>query len=80
MSGVSYTLKAGNPGDHIPLRAAATADATRLYWFSGQKLLGRTKPGETLEWRPSHPGKTEIFVSDDFGRNASRTIRVDFVP
>ena len=80
VSQVAYTLKLSNPEDRIPLQASAGADAVRLYWFHEQRLLGQTRPGETLEWRPLRSGAIRLYVSDDHGRSASRTVNVDFIP
>lgn len=80
ISHVTYTLKFNNPNGIILLQAHAAANAQRLYWFCGQKLLGQTLPGETLEWRPEQPGWLELSVSDDRGRTATRQIKIEFIP
>lgn len=77
---VTYTLKLNDQGSKIMLQAHAAADAKRLYWFSGQRLLGQSNPGQLLEWRPEHPGQLTLSVSDDRGRTATRRIQIEFIP
>ena len=80
ISYVTYTLKLNVKSNTIMLQAHAAADAQRLYWFSGQRLLGQVNPGEMLEWRPEHPGWFTLSVSDERGRTSSRRILVEFIP
>lgn len=76
---VTYTLKQGNPLDRIPLQARAASQVQTLYWFHEHRLLGQTKPGETLDWRPAQSGRMKLTVVDDHGQSASRTIVVNFI-
>lgn len=80
ISHVTYTLKLNNPNSVILLQAHAAADAKRLYWFNGQRLLGQTEPGKAFLWRPERPGWVELSVSDDRGRASARRIQIDFIP
>lgn len=80
ISYVTYTLKLNTKNNTIALQAHAAADAQRLYWFNGQRLLGQVDPGEMLEWRPEHPGWFTLTVSDERGRTSSRRILVEFIP
>lgn len=80
ISHVTYTLKLNNRGSVIVLQAHAAADAKRLYWFNGQRLLGQTTPGKALEWRPDYPGWFTLSVSDERGRTSTRKIQVEFIP
>ncbi|MGL4667448.1 MAG: hypothetical protein ACRCWR_05930, partial [Saezia sp.] len=75
-----YTLKQSDPDDKIPLQARAASHVQWLYWFHGQRLLGQTRPGETLEWRPQQAGCVQLSVVDDHGKSANRTIVVNFIP
>lgn len=80
ISHVTYTLKLNDQTSTVVLQAHAAADAKRLYWFNGQRLLGQTEPGMPLEWRPERPGWVQLDVSDDRGRTSTRRIQVEFIP
>lgn len=77
---VSYQLRLSQPQESIPLNANAASDATTLYWFADQTLIGQGPPQTTLNWRPGKSGEYRLRVSDDQGRSASRGLRVEFVP
>lgn len=77
LKGVTYSLQKSKPDEHIALRADAPMDSEVLYWFSDNSLLGRSKPGETLSWRPDKAGTFELSVTDDNGRSTRRRLRVD---
>lgn len=76
---VTYTLRQSNPSDKIPLQARAASHVQWLYWFHEGRLLGQTRPGETLEWRPIQGGTIKLNVTDDHGQSAARTINVSFI-
>jgi penicillin-binding protein 1C len=38
---VSYQLRLSQPQESIPLNANAASDATILYWFADQTLIGQ---------------------------------------
>jgi penicillin-binding protein 1C len=77
---VAYTLRLSRPEETIGLQASAGADAEVLYWFAGSRYLGRSRGDEVLPWRPERSGQFDLTVVDPLGRNASRTLAVDFVP
>jgi len=77
---VSYQLRLSQPQESIALNANAASDATTLYWFADQTLIGQAPPQSTLNWRPGKSGEYRLRVSDDQGRSASRGLRVEFVP
>ena len=49
------------------LCATADADTSELMWFNGTQFIGRSKPGQSIEWAPP-PGSYEIVVTDQKGR------------
>ncbi|MBI5597061.1 MAG: transglycosylase domain-containing protein [Elusimicrobia bacterium] len=69
----------GAGAEPLPLTAVADAGAAALYWFAGERFLGRAKPGETLYWDPS-PGTTLVRVVDDRGRSDAQTVAVGAAP
>jgi penicillin-binding protein 1C len=77
---VSYQLRLSQPQESIPLNANAASDATTLYWFADQTLIGQGPPQATLNWRPGKSGEYRLRVTDDQGRSAGRGLRVEFVP
>lgn len=77
---VSYQLRLSQPQESIPLNANAASDATTLYWFADQTLIGQGPPQTTLNWRPGKSGGYRLRVSDDQGRSTSRGLKVEFVP
>jgi penicillin-binding protein 1C len=58
----------------VPL-AAETQQAATLSWFVDGEFLGTRPPEERLWWTP-RPGAHEIVVTDEAGRSARRTLRV----
>ena len=62
----------------IPLRASADADATKIYWFINNRLVGEVRPGETMATRPK-AGENFIKAVDNFGREQEISIRVKFI-
>jgi len=77
---VVYTLRLSRPEETIGLQASAGADAEVLYWFAGSRYLGRSRGDEVLPWRPESSGQFDLTVVDPLGRNANRTLAVEFVP
>ncbi|HLD66322.1 MAG TPA: penicillin-binding protein 1C, partial [Pseudomonas sp.] len=77
---VTYSLRLSQPQESIPLSATVASDARLLYWFADQTLLGQGTPQAGLQWRPERSGHYRIRVSDDQGRSASRSLRVEFLP
>ncbi len=80
LANVSYTLRLSRPEETIDLQATVGADADVLYWFAGSRYLGRNRGDGALPWRPESSGQYELTVVDNLGRNASRTLKVEFVP
>ncbi|GHV50147.1 penicillin-binding protein 1C [Deltaproteobacteria bacterium] len=75
--GVIYHRSLGRPdGTVVTLNAAGEADVTDFFWFSGDKFIGRSKPGEYLRHSPPG-GRSVIRVVDNFGRSQSRSIQVE---
>lgn len=69
MTGTDYIFREKQPErNKIMLYANADADTSELLWFNGTSFIGRTKPGETLEWVPQ-PGIYELSVTDQRGRS-----------
>lgn len=79
LRGVSYTVRASRP-EPLLLRADASGDVRTLFWFVGDEMVGRSKPGETVLWKPSTPRNYLVRVVDDGGRSDSRELNVEFVP
>ena len=78
--GLVYHRSASRPGSGgIALDARADAGANTLFWFYENRFIGRSAPGTPLHWVP--PGGTgTVRVLDDFGRSASRGVRVELLP
>lgn len=78
--GVTYTRRLSDPArSAIPLTASVDADAHSVFWFAGERYLGRSAPDQPLVWRPGD-GEQEIRAMDDLGRETVRTVRVTTVP
>lgn len=80
LRGVVYSLRQSKPGERISLIADSTEERATLYWFAGKSLIGQTRPGVSLEWRPSVAGRFELSVTDDKGRSDSRILQVTIQP
>ena len=52
---------------------------TTLFWFYGNRFIERSAPGSPLHWTPPG-GAGTVRVLDDFGRSASRDLRVELLP
>ena len=69
MSGTDYVFRLKDQKKNkIMLSANADADTSELMWFEGASFIGRSKPGQSLEWTPQ-PGHYEIVVTDQKGRS-----------
>ncbi len=77
---VVYTLRLSRPEENIGLQASIGADAEVMYWFAGNRYLGRIRRDAVLPWRPDHSGRFELTVVDDQGRSTGRGLEVEFVP
>ncbi|MDP2828369.1 MAG: penicillin-binding protein 1C [Sulfuricellaceae bacterium] len=79
LRGVSYTLRVSRP-EPLLLRAEAQGGVNELFWFVDGAMAGRTRPGETLLWRPKEARHYTVRVVDDSGHADSRDLVVEFVP
>ena len=76
MTGTDYVFRQNHPErNKIMLYANADADTSELLWFNGANFLGRTNPGQSLEWSPK-PGFYEITVTDQKGRSDMVLVKV----
>lgn len=76
---VTYTLRRSRPDERIALQATAAGAVKTLYWFSGNRFLGRANPSAALAWRPENAGLFDLRVVDDRGLVAQRDIKVEMV-
>jgi penicillin-binding protein 1C len=87
LRGVTHSLRASR-AEPLLLRAEADGDARTLFWFVDDALIGRAKPGETLEWRvpirdiaeARQAQRYTVRVVDDAGRADSRELDVEWLP
>lgn len=69
MSGTDYVFRFKDQSKNkIMLCASADADTSELMWFMGTEFIGRSKPGQSIEWAPN-PGNYKISVTDQKGRS-----------
>ena len=54
----------------IPFTAIVPADSTELYWFVGNRYVGRAKSKEPFLWHPKL-GNFKVTVMDNLGRSTS---------
>jgi penicillin-binding protein 1C len=73
---VTYTLRTSRPDERIALQATAAGTVKTLYWFSGNRFLGRANPPAPLAWRPDSEGIYDLRVVDDRGQTDERSLRV----
>ena len=74
LTGSAYQFRSSDTSKNtILLCATADADTTEILWFSGVNFIGRSKPGESIEWKPQ-PGTYQLTATDTKGR--SHTIPV----
>lgn len=76
---VTYTLRRSRPEERIALQATAAGTVSTLYWFSGNRFLGRANVATALAWRPEQAGSFDLRVVDDRGLVAERDIRVEIL-
>lgn len=68
-SGVDYVFRYTETSKNVILLCAVgDADTKEILWFADSEFLGRTKPGESLEWKPD-PGQYLVTASDSKGRS-----------
>ena len=78
--GVVYRMPLSDPArGRIPLTADTDADARSVFWFAGDRFLGRSAPGKELLWTPP-PGITDLRAVDDQGRAARQRLVVRAAP
>ncbi len=76
MSGTDYVFRLRDQSrNKIMLCANADADTSELMWFNGSVFIGRSKPGQSLEWAPN-PGYYELIVTDQKGRSDSVFVNI----
>jgi penicillin-binding protein 1C len=61
------------------LLRADSATASPLYWFADDVVLGRARPGQTLEWKPPGAGRYTLRVVDGNGLADSRVVVIEVV-
>ena len=63
----------------MPLVLALRADGEQgaLTWFVDDSLVGRTRQGESIEWRPTRAGRYYLRVVDNNGLADSRVLVVE---
>jgi len=59
----------------VALQADADGDARRVYWFVGDRFLGRREAGQTFWWS-APPGRYTLRAVDDAGRVGERSLLV----
>lgn len=74
ISNVQYHLEIDR--SVIPLSASVDSDTSELYWFANSSFIGKSKPGEIIEWEPGK-GQFDLIVTDDKGRSDSLILLVD---
>jgi penicillin-binding protein 1C len=79
-SEIEYVISYQRTGskDSFPMKAIADSGVQRLTWFANNRLVGQSKPEETL-MAPLGPGKYNVMVVDDQGRFAERSLTVKMV-
>jgi membrane carboxypeptidase/penicillin-binding protein PbpC len=77
LPGARFELRPELPWDQqqLSLRAQASPDAERLYWFVDQALVAECGPAETAHW-PARAGRHQVSVVDSEGRGAQAEILV----
>lgn len=78
-SDITYQMRSDNfAKESIQLAAVADADVKKLYWFVNESYVGVTSPGQMFSWQPKI-GDFLVRAVDDFGRSASRKLKVVMV-
>lgn len=75
--GVVHLMRLGAP-QPLLLRADSALSGM-LYWFAEDSVVGRSRPGATLEWKPPQAGRYTLRVVDANGLADSRPVVVEVV-
>ena len=82
LRGVTYTVHAQDPARREPERVALSAvtdgDAREVFWFAGDRLLGRSNAGIPLLWSPE-AGDHVLRAVDDRGRASAMRLHVEAI-
>ena len=70
-----YQIRSNRSDEKIPFMAVTDTDARYVYWFLDERYLGKARQGEALFWLPKS-GEYIVRVLDEFGRGASRKLKV----
>lgn len=74
--GMIYRIRPSETGrDTIPLIAGTDADASAIFWFTGDRFIGRSLPGKPILWSPAS-GRHLLRAVDDRGRSCTQTVDV----
>ncbi len=77
LRGVTYTLRVSQTTEQtVPLQATVDASASEVFWFAGEKYLGKAPRGRILAWLPPGPGHYVLRAVDDAGRSDSREVAI----
>jgi len=74
--GVSQIQRVGKQ-EPILLQAEVGSSGGTLHWFADDALLGATKGGESLPWKPPQAGHYLLRVVDAEGRADSRELNIE---
>ncbi|MBL4606450.1 MAG: penicillin-binding protein 1C [Pseudomonadales bacterium] len=76
---IEYVIQSQEQGNNatreIPFSAIVDPNVETLYWFVNATYVGSSKIGNPFIWNASN-GQYNVRVVDDFGRGASRKIKV----
>ena len=76
LTGSAYQFRTSDTSKNtILLCATADADTTEILWFSGVNFIGRSKPGESMEWKPQ-PGTYQLTATDTKGRSSTISVTI----
>ena len=73
--GADQVLRVGRQ-EAVYLQAEAGSSGGALYWFADNAMVGNSKPGEALAWKPPQAGRYMLRVVDGLGRADSREVVV----
>ena len=74
--GAAQVLRLGRQ-EAIYLQAEADTGTGMLHWFADTALVGDSKPGAPLAWKPPQAGRYMLRVVDGQGRADSREVTVE---
>lgn len=78
-NGAVYILRSNEiEQERIILKASLDADATTIFWYADNKLLGQVKADEAIEYKPEI-GNIEIMATDNLGRSSVSKIQIKLV-